>query len=145
MVMPSSFGLLRSIASRLLQYVALAVGLVAMVAITVPGLNAESRTWLAVTLWCCLGFFAGEFAIKSWPGAGAKAARNYLLTSSGVIDLLAVLPIPLALLIGVPADTAWLLASLWLLKLAPVVPGLSLLGRVIGWKPGRWRASSSYS
>jgi voltage-gated potassium channel len=131
MVMPSSFGLLRSIASRLLQYVALAVGLVAMVAITVPGLNAESRTWLAVTLWCCLGFFAGEFAIKSWPGAGAKAASNYPLTSSGVIDLLAVLPVPLAMLIGVPADTAWLLASLWLLKLTPVVPGLAMLGRVI--------------
>ena len=131
MAMPSSFGHFKSIASRLLQYVALAVGLVAMVAITVPSLNAMSRTWLAVTLWCCLGFFAGEFAIKSWPSAGAKTVSNYPLTSSGVIDLLAVLPVPLALLIGVPADTAWLLASLWLLKLTPVVPGLAMLGRVI--------------
>jgi voltage-gated potassium channel len=58
-------------------------------------------------------------------------AKNYQLTVSGVIDLLAVLPIPLALLLGVRPDSAWLLASLWLLKLAPVVPGLSLLGRVI--------------
>ena len=102
-----------------------------MMAITVPSLNSQSRSWLVVILWCCLGFFGGELAMKSWPGAQAKAERNYLLTSSGIIDLLAVLPIPLALLIGVPTDTAWLLASLWLLKLAPVVPGLALLGRVI--------------
>jgi voltage-gated potassium channel len=42
-----------------------------------------------------------------------------------------VLPIPLALVLGVPPETAWLLGSLWLLKLAPVSPGLALLGRVI--------------
>ena len=123
--------LLKSFASRLLQYLVMAVGLAAMMAITVPGLHGQSRSWLAVLLWCCLGFFTGELAIKSWPRANVKGTRSYLLTSSAVIDLLAVLPVPLGLLIGVPADTAWLLASLWLLKLAPVVPGLSLLGRVI--------------
>ena len=131
MAMPSPFGLLRGNALRLLRYLALGAGLAAMMAITVPSLNSQSRSWLVVILWCCLGFFGGELAMKSWPGAQAKAERNYLLTSSGIIDLLAVLPIPLALLIGVPTDTAWLLASLWLLKLAPVVPGLALLGRVI--------------
>ncbi len=131
MALPSSSGLLKSNALRLLHYLVLAAGLVAMIAITVPGLHAQMRTWLDVVLWCCLGFFAGELAIKSWPGADAKLGPNYLLTSLGIIDLLAVLPIPLSLLIGVPADTAWLLASLWLLKLAPVVPGLALLGHVI--------------
>jgi voltage-gated potassium channel len=130
MAMPSSFGLLKSIASRA-HYFTLAVGLAAMMAITVPNLHDQVRSWLTVILWCCLGFFTSEFAIKSWLGANAKAMRNYPLTSSGIIDLLAVLPVPLAFLIGVPSDTAWLLASLWLLKLAPVVPGLSLLGRVI--------------
>ena len=131
MAMPSPFGLLRGNALRLLRYLVLGAGLAAMMAITVPGLNPQSRSWLVVILWCCLGFFASELAIKSWPGGQAKAERNYLRTSSGIIDLLAVLPIPLALLIGVPADTAWLLVSLWLLKLAPAVPGLALLGRVI--------------
>ena len=91
----------------------------------------RSRTWLTVVLWCCLGIFASEIAIKSWRVSHTKGDRNYPLTSSGVIDVLAVLPIPFALLIGVPADTAWLLASLWLLKLAPAVPGLAMLGRVI--------------
>jgi voltage-gated potassium channel len=129
--MLSPFGLLESGAFRLLQYLALAVGLLAMTAMTVPDLSAAARIWVSVTLWCCLGFFAGELALKCWPSAGVKAARNYLLTVPGTIDLLAVVPIPLALLFGVPADTVWLLASVWLLKLAPAVPGLSLLGRVI--------------
>jgi voltage-gated potassium channel len=42
-----------------------------------------------------------------------------------------VLPIPIALLFGLPAETAWLLASFWPLKLAAVLPGFSLLRRVI--------------
>ena len=131
MAIPSSFGFFKGKALELLRYVALAIGLAAMVTITVPGLQAGSRTWLTVVLWCCLGIFAGEIAIKSWRVSHSKDDRNYPLTSSGVIDVLAVLPIPLAFLIGVPADTTWLLASLWLLKLASAVPGLAVLGRVI--------------
>jgi voltage-gated potassium channel len=121
------FGALRRSAYRIVQYSVLAIGLVAMAIMTVPEFRAAS-TWCMVSLWGCLAFFAGELLLKSWTGSDAK---NYLLTVSGVIDLLAVLPIPLALLLGVRPDSAWLLASLWLLKLAPVVPGLSLLGRVI--------------
>jgi voltage-gated potassium channel len=129
--MLSPFRLLKSGTFRLLQYLVLAVGLVAMAAMTVPDLSAAARISVSVALWCCFGFFAAELAVKCWPDTAVAAARNYLLTVPGIIDLLAVVPIPLALLIGAPADTAWLLASLWLLKLAPVVPGLSLLGRVI--------------
>ena len=124
----SVFGLLRRSAYRIVQYCVLAIGLMAMTAMTLPDLGPRSATWIAVTLWCCLGFFAAELTIKSWPRADAA---SYLLSAAGVIDLLAVLPIPLALLFGVPTGTAWLLASLWLLKLAPVLTGLSLLGRVI--------------
>ena len=51
--------------------------------------------------------------------------------TAGVIDIIAIVPVPVALLAGVPADTAWLLASLWVLKLATLVPGLAMLGRVI--------------
>jgi voltage-gated potassium channel len=129
--MLSPFDMLKSGTFRLLQYLVLAIGLVAMAAITVPDLSTAAQIWVSVVLWCCLAFFAAELAIKSWPYAGIKEERNYLLTVPGAIDLLAVLPTPLALLFAVPADTAWLLASLWLLKLAPVVPGLSLLGRVM--------------
>jgi voltage-gated potassium channel len=123
-------GALRRSAYRIAQYSVLAVGLLAMTAMTVPDFRAE-RIWCVVTLWCCLVFFACELAVKSRVRR-VPGAKNYLLTVSGIIDLLAVVPIPLALLLGVRADIAWLLACLWLLKLAPVVPGLSLLGRVIG-------------
>jgi voltage-gated potassium channel len=118
-------------AYRVAHYVALILGLTAMTAMTVTGLRAAWGFWIAITLWCCLGFFAADLAIKCRPRAQAKGARHYLRSTAGVIDLFAVLPIPLALLIGAPSHTAWLLASLWLLKLAPAVPGLSMLGRVI--------------
>jgi voltage-gated potassium channel len=121
----------RRFAYRVVHYAVLAVGLAAMTAMTVPGVRAGWEFWIAVTLWCCLGFFAAELAINCLPRMQTKNARHYLRSTAGVIDLFAVLPIPLALLIGAPSQTAWLLASLWLLKLAPVVPGLSMLGRVI--------------
>src|SRR5215831_2801809 len=131
MAMPSSLGAVKGNTIRLLRYFVLAAGLAAMMAATLPGLRAAVQYGIAVVLWCCLGFFVGELAIRTRRGMDGIAGRSYLLTSSGVIDLLAVIPVPLALLVGVPAESAWLLASLWLLKLAPVVPGISLLGRVI--------------
>ena len=116
---------------RILQYSVLAVGLMAMIAITAAELHPTVRARLAICLWCCLGFFSVELVIKGWAKLKSKTVLSYLLSASGVIDLMTVLPIPLVLLIGVPTDIAWLLASLWLLKLAAFVPGLSLLGRVI--------------
>jgi voltage-gated potassium channel len=46
------------------------------------------------------------------------------------VDLAALLPIPIALAFGVAEPTAWLLASLWILKLAQNSPGFAQLGRV---------------
>ena len=125
------FALFKSGTYRVLQYSVLAVGLAAMTAMTIPDLPAELRTWLAISLWCCLGCLACELVIKSWPRSDAKLASSYLFSAAGAIDAMAVLPIPIVLLVGVPADTAWLLTSLWLLKLTSIVPGFSLLGRVI--------------
>lgn len=98
---------------------------------TVPELRAEFHPWLTITLWAALAVFAGELVLKCWPGSGVEGEPNHLLTAAGAIDILAVVPIPVALLAGVPADMAWLLASLWLLKLTALVPGFALLGRVI--------------
>jgi len=104
---------------RSLQYLILAVGLAAMMAMTVPRIRAETSPWLEVVLWCCLAFFAGELAVKIWASGKAGEARSRLLGSDLLIDFLSVLPIPCALLAGVPAETAWLLASLWVLSLPP--------------------------
>ena len=114
---------------RVLQYCVLAAGLVAMSAATVPDVRPELRPWLTVGLWCCLGFFTFELAVRVW--TRSERGSRYLLSAAGAIDAMAVLPIPIALLVGVPAETAWLLASLWLLKLTTSIPGLALLWRVI--------------
>jgi voltage-gated potassium channel len=116
---------------RLLQYFVLAIGLIAMMAMTSVNIRAQWSPWLEVALWCCLGFFAVELLIKVWMSRRAELSRRYLFSGSGAIDIVTVLPIPLALLAGVAPDTAWLLASLWVFKLAAVFPGLSLLGRII--------------
>ncbi len=124
-------GPFRTNAYRLLQFLILVIGLAAMTAMTVPGSRAELHDWLTTALWACLGIFAFELVVNCWPRAASERAPNYTFTASGIIDALGVLPVPIALLLGVPPDVAWLLASLWLLKLTTIVPGFSLLGRVI--------------
>ena len=131
MAMPSSSVLFKKNILALSRYFVLAVGLAAIMIVTLPGLPAQYRILVTAVLWCCLSFYTIELAVRSWRGRTLHGGRIYLLSSSGIIDLLAVVPVPLALWIGVQADIAWLLAALWLLKLAPVIPGLSLLGRVI--------------
>ncbi len=125
------FGPFRTGTYRVASVIVLAIGLTAMAAMTAPDIGAETRTLVTVCLWCCLGFFACELLISCWPRPGSESVTDYLRSAPGLIDVLAVLPIPIALLTGIPANTAWLLASLWLIKLTAIVPGFSVLGRVI--------------
>jgi voltage-gated potassium channel len=89
-------------------------------------LQRSAGAWLAACLWCCLVYFAIESAIH----ARAAAARGYLLSPSGLIDVVGVIAVPIALLCGVSPPTAWLLASFWVLKLAQNSPALAQIGRV---------------
>jgi voltage-gated potassium channel len=116
---------------RIVKYAALAIGLAAMLAMTVASLRAELAPWLATALWSCLAVFALDLAIKLSTGENAGRVAEYLLTGTGAIDVLAIAPVPVALLAGIPEETAWLLASLWVFKLAAAVPGLSMLGRIV--------------
>lgn len=125
------FGLLRSRTLTLLELLVLAAGLSAMLAITMPNVGEIVRFTCFVALWCCLGLYVCELVIKLQQQAGAEDKYKYLLSSAGIIDIAAVVPVPLALLSGAPANTAWMFASLWVLKLATLVPGLAMLGRVI--------------
>lgn len=118
--------------SRTLVFVelsTLAIGLLAMTAITMPDLGVGPSNVAFVALWCCLGLYIVELLVKAWQAV--RSETSYLLCTNGFIDLLAVLPIPIALFIGVPPHKSWLLASLWILKLATLVPGISMLGRVM--------------
>jgi voltage-gated potassium channel len=117
-------------ASSLGRLVVLAIGLTAMTAITVPDLQKSAGIWLSVCLWSCLAYFAVEGYATAWTMARANLGRNYLLTAPGIVDVLAVFPVPMALICGVPPPTAWLLASLWILKLTRSSPGFNQLGRV---------------
>ena len=123
---------LRSVGGyRLLQYATVAAGLIAMIAYVEPGLPAPRRAMLAAVLWCCLSFFAAEWGWQIIRALRAPEPASYLLSATFFIDALAVLPVPLVLLGGAPAATAWLFAIFWLLKLARHSPGLARLSRVI--------------
>ncbi|MDI1345455.1 MAG: cyclic nucleotide-gated ion channel [Pseudolabrys sp.] len=128
---PASLGPYGPGTYHILKYSALALGLAAMMAMTVPTLRADWSPWLATCLWCCFGFFVAELALKLWQGAHTGHVMGYLLSGTGAIDILAIVPVPLALFAGVPPDTAWLFAALWVFKLAAAVPGLSMLGRIV--------------
>jgi voltage-gated potassium channel len=115
---------------RLARYLVLAVGLMAMAALTEPNLRATAGFWLNLCLWCCLIYFAVETAMGINAARREGKAWQHLLSLSGIVELCAVFPVPIALACGTPPETAWLFASLWVLKLAQNSPGFAQLGRV---------------
>jgi len=112
------------------RYLVLAAGLSAMTALTVPRFHA-GIFWLEAVLWGCLGLFALEWAFQVWFADNPTRRLAYLVSVRGMIDVLGVLPVPIALGCGVSPPSAWLFGALWLLKLAPGAPGLAQLGRVV--------------
>jgi voltage-gated potassium channel len=108
----------------------LAVGLSAMTVYTVPDLQRSADIWLSACLWCCLAYFAVETAMRAQAAYRAGGAWVYVFSPSGIVDLAGVFAVPIALICGAMPQTAWLLASLWILKLAQNSPGFAQLGRV---------------
>jgi voltage-gated potassium channel len=101
-----------------------------MTAYTVPDLAKVAGGWLDACLWCCLAYFTVEGIVRYRAASQAGDARSYLLSLSGIVDLLAIFPVPLALAFGAGPATSWLFASFWVLKLAQNSSGFALLGRV---------------
>lgn len=117
-------------ASSLARHTVLAIGLSAMTALTLPDLSATASGWLNACLWSCLAYFAVESGVRARTAHRAGATARYLRSATGFVDLIAVLPVPIALICGVAPPTAWVLASLWAFKLAQNSPGFAQLGRV---------------
>jgi len=117
-------------ASSLASLLVLAVGLAAMTALTIPDLQKSASIWLTACLWCCWAYFAIETGGRARAAFQSGDTRSHLLSPSGFVDLVVVLPVPIALICGVPPPTAWLLAAAWVLKLAQNSPGFAHLGRV---------------
>jgi voltage-gated potassium channel len=116
--------------SGLARHGVVVVGLIALAAFTVPELRRSAGTWLSLVLWCCFAFFLVEAGQRAHAAVRAGKLLSYLFSTSGAVDLLGVLPIPVALLCGVPAPTAWLFAALWVLRLAQNSREFARLGRV---------------
>jgi voltage-gated potassium channel len=116
--------------TALAHYLIIAIGLVAMSAFTVPEVRNSAGLWLSVLLWGCLGYFAIEVAAGARAAWRAGTVASHLVSASSLIDLLTIMPVPIALACGVPAPTAWLFACLWVLKLAQNLPGFAQLARV---------------
>ena len=129
---PSQYtGLVRRFAvSPVTRYVVLGAGLVGMTALTVPESRASFGLWLNIGLWLCLAYFAMDGVVRLSTARRTGPALHYLGTPAGIIDLVSIVPVPLALMCGVPPESAWLLASLWVLKLTQDLPGFAQLGRV---------------
>ena len=106
------------------------VGVIAMTAYTVPELRDAVGFWLRVCLWCCLGFFAADAGLRLRAARAAGGLGQRVWSLSGLVDLLGIVPVPIALACGVPHETAWLFGSLWVLKLGQDSPGFTQIGRV---------------
>jgi len=102
-------------------------GLAAFIAGTLPRLEPYNRY---LTLFCLTvaAIFAVRLALRLYR---APPGPERTLNLSAIIDLLAAVPVPLALLLGAPPDAARLLGIFWSLKLVHVNPALELLARVL--------------
>ena len=99
-------------------YLAVAIGVAAMVALSV----SPAFYWADVLLWACLAFFAFEWVVRL--RHSARTGRPYLFTGRGLLDSAGVIMVPIAFLLGAEPRTAWLLAVLWFVKVIPGIPGL---------------------
>lgn len=110
---------------------ALAVGLVAMIVATIPGLRGIDWPWIDIVLTLVLLFLTLDWFIFARTALAAEHPRLHLLSFAHLAHALGVVPLILAFTAGVEPTTAWLLGSLWLLKLPVASSGFSLLFRVL--------------
>jgi voltage-gated potassium channel len=117
-------------------YVAVVIGVVAMVLRTINPAYEAAHRWVDGVLWACLAFFAFEWVVRIRYAFTAGRGLAYLFAGRGLLDAACALAVPIALLCGANPGTAWLLAVLWLAKVIPGVPGLRRLRRVLVLESG---------
>src|SRR3981189_2474599 len=97
-------------------FAAVATGLFMMVLLSVDPAYEAAHHWVDALLWTCLAFFVFEWVVRLRHAFATQRAWAYAVSVRGLVDALAAVAVPLALLLGTNHRTAWLLAVLWLLK-----------------------------
>jgi voltage-gated potassium channel len=112
-------------------YVAVTTGFAMMLMLTVAPAYEAAPHWVDAALWACLTFFVFEWVVRLRHAYTSQRGWAYALSGRGLVDAVAAIAIPLALLLGADPKSAWLLGALWMLKVVPGVPGLRQLRRVL--------------
>jgi len=119
-----------------LAYVAVFIGVGAMVLVTVDPAFETAHRSISVVLWACQAYFAFEWVVRLRHAVRADRGLTYLTSVQGMVDAAGAVAVPLTLLSGVDPRTAWLLAVLWIVKVVPGIPGLRRLRRVLVLESG---------
>jgi voltage-gated potassium channel len=117
-------------------YVAIAIGFIMMLMLTVAPAYEAAHYWVDATLWACLVFFIFEWVVRLRHAFMSQRGWAYALSGRGLVDAVAAIAIPLALVLGADPKSAWLLGALWVLKVVPGVPGVRQLRRVLVLESG---------
>jgi voltage-gated potassium channel len=117
-------------------YLAVAVGVLVMVLLTVDPAYEAAHHWVDAVLWACLSFFVFEWVVRLRHAIRSERGLAYSLSFRGLVDLVAAAAIPAALVAGTSPKSAWLIGVVWVLKLVPGVPGLRQLRRVLVLESG---------
>jgi voltage-gated potassium channel len=117
-------------------YVAVSVGVLSMVLLTVNPAYETAHRWVDLLLWACLTYFVFEWLVRLRHMARQQRLALYMSSSAGLVDAMGALAVPVALILGAEPKTAWLLSVLWVLKVVPGIPGLRQLRRVLVLESG---------
>jgi voltage-gated potassium channel len=119
-----------------LAYVAVLIGVGAMVLVTIDPAFETAHRSISVVLWACQAYFAFEWLVRLRHAVRADRGLTYLTSVRGLVDAAGAGAVPLTLLCGVDPRTAWLLSILWIVKVLPGIPGLRQLRRVLVLESG---------
>lgn len=114
-----------------LTHVAVALGVAALLILTIEPVYSRGQFWIELALWCCFAFFFLEWALRINYVRGKRSTLHYLLSPGGLVDTASALAVPIAMACGASSTSAWLFGTVWLLKLAPEMSGLRQLQRVL--------------
>jgi voltage-gated potassium channel len=117
-------------------YAAVAIGIAAMVVLTVAPAYQAAHRWVDAVLWACWAYFLFEWGMRLRHAMRLQRLWTYATSGSGLVDAAGAIAIPLAIICGVESNTAWLLSVLWVLKVVPGIPGLRQLRRVLVQESG---------